>query len=132
MKVISWYVTNDRIIRNINELVVEFKFDPKIAKLIKLSYVACMNLIKKEENPDYFRFMCIICYNSSRANACIINDIWQNKHIYFDETLCMIHEGQFRSNTGFFLTEESYTNIYNNIFFNLFEQLDKLVESYEK
>lgn len=50
-------ITNDKVIRNVNGLVTEFKFDPKIAKLMGLSYVACLNLIKEEENPDHFRFM---------------------------------------------------------------------------
>lgn len=125
MEITSWLVTDDKVIRNVNERVVHFKFDPKIAKLIKLSYVACLNSIKKAENPEYHRFTCAI-YGKPPA-AFMINDLWQNKYIYFDETLCMIYEGKRNPSTAFFVTEESYINIYSNIF-NLFEQLDKLVE----
>ena len=121
----SWCIADDKVIRNVNEHVVHFEFDPKIAKLIKLSYVACLNLIKKEENPDYFRFTGVI-FGAPPA-AFVVNDLWQNKYIYFDQTLCMIGEGRFLPNVAFILTEESYTNIYGNVF-NLFEQLDKLVE----
>ena len=113
MEIKSWLVTDDSVIRNVNELVVEFKFDPKIAKLIKLSYVACLNSIKKAENPDYFRFTCVVYGNPT--TAFVINDSWQNKYIYFDKTLCMLCEGQSKFNTAFFVTEESYINIYSNI-----------------
>lgn len=62
--------------------------------------------------------------------AFIINDLWQNKYIYFDKSLCMVCEGEARIGKTFPVTEESYTNICGNVF-NLFEQLDKLVENYE-
>lgn len=126
MEIISWLVTDDRIIRNVSEVITHFKFDPKIAKLIKLSYVACLNSIKKAENPEYYRFSCAI-YGNPPA-AFIIIDLWQNKYIYFDETLCMICEGKRNPSLAFFITEESYINIYSNIF-NLFEQLDKIVNN---
>lgn len=129
MEITSWLVIDDNVIRNINERIVYFKFDPKIAKLIKLSYVACLNLIKKAENPEYLRFTCVIYGNP--PSAFMINDLWQNKHIYFDENLCIVCEGKRNPSVAFFLTEESYTNIYSNVF-NLFEQLGKLVKSYER
>ena len=129
MEIESWLVTEHKVIRNVNETITHFEFDPKIAKLIKLSYVACLNLIKKAENTDYSRFMCIIY--GKPPTVFTIDDLWNNRCIYFQETLCMVYEKHHYSGVMFPITEESYNTIYDNIS-NLFKQLNKLVESYEK